>query len=623
MKTVATVMQLTRSLLILTPAEYDRPEGGLSINRKKGSSMPSNFSAPQIFELNESLKDHPYEKSDELAAFVKRCAESVSMELGDLFLCIEDEDILITKEYKHHVESKDKLLLTYARVEAEAVLHQDVQKYTILNFEYGQQYGKANKSEDVSASLFAMNTALLTDIRANFSAAGLKIVKVTPPIAGMLYTSKVDLNSATRAIAVISMDFAATRLVVLHNGAPVFQQSFSSVLEDIAEMLMLEFGISKLGAIDLIRQKGLGVCNECNSAQTRKQTMSMLDNAAGEILRNLRMVISTLRLDIDQIVLCDALAKIPNIAAYCRQVGLSAPMEKITNIFAGSSQVPSVTGAASQRGFDAVSFITLNGVLSMPIPEANLLQGQTNILTAIKSEGGNKIGNLVAGVLGVVAAVWMLGVSAWWISLNIRENNDTNTLNDTKYTKTATELIKKEATWKKAYGNLPKNIEKLPKSSYKLSPIVKETYDKICNSAKVLQTNELVFKKVTGTADKKTGATTESVTVSVDYNTENYKSFKSLDSQLKKEGFYSVSEDISVKTSEDQNEAKKKIVKVKMTLTVTAAGLEKAKLSEDEEAYITAKYNGEKLPELKSNAQKAESSEKTESSAEASDTKKS
>ena len=166
MKTVATVLQITRGLLILTPAEYDKPEGGFAVKNKK-SNVPTNFNIPQIFELNESLKDHPYEKGDELAAFVKRCAESVSMELGDVFFCIEDEDVLITKEYKH-APAKDKLLPTFARVEAENVLHQEVEKYTILNFEYGQQYGKASKNEEISASLFAMNTGLLTVLRAAF-----------------------------------------------------------------------------------------------------------------------------------------------------------------------------------------------------------------------------------------------------------------------------------------------------------------------------------------------------------------------------------------------------------------------------------------------------------------------
>ena len=127
MKTVATILQITRGLLILTPAEYDKPEGGFAV-KNKGSNVPTVFNVPQIFELNDSLKEHPFEKAEELAAFVNRCAESVSLELGDVFICIEDEDVLITKEYKH-APAKEKLLPTFARVEAENVLHQEVEKY--------------------------------------------------------------------------------------------------------------------------------------------------------------------------------------------------------------------------------------------------------------------------------------------------------------------------------------------------------------------------------------------------------------------------------------------------------------------------------------------------------------
>lgn len=606
MKSVATVMQVTRSLLILTPAEYDKPEGGIAGKRKNGG-MPTNFSVPQIFELNESLKDHPFEKSEELAAFVKRCAESVSMDLGDLFLCIEDEDILITKEYKHHVESKEKLLQTYARVEAEAVLHADAEKYTILNFEYGQQYGKANKTEDVSASLFAMNTGLLTDIRANFSAAGLRLIKVTPPIAGMLYTCKADLNSATRAIAVISMDFAATRLVVLHNGAPVFQQSFSSILEDVAELLMLEFGVSKLGAIDLIRQEGLGVCNKCNSATTRKQTMSMLENAAGEILRNLRMVISTLRLDIDQIVLCDALAKIPNIGAFCRQVGLTAPMEKVTNLFSGESQPPTVTQNAQQRGFDAVSFITLNGVLTMPIPEANLLQGQANILSAMAKEGGNKIGNLAAGVLGFVAAVWMIAISAWWIALQIQQNNDENTLKDERY-KYAEDLIAREKRYTDLTVNMAANLEILPKTEYKMSVLVDHVYKEVVDET--ITTDSFTLTKFTASDG------TKAVTVPINCTVKTYDAFVTLRDKLNDAGFFGVWEALSVARTDAKNaEATATVYSVNMTMSVMDKGFEQAALSEKEKQEQQEKLeNGGKKKTTETSGSDTETSQTSQAS---------
>ena len=575
MKTVATVMQLTRGLLILTPAEYDKPEGGLSINKRRSGGMPTNFSVPQIFELNESLKDHPYEKSDELAAFVKRCAESVSMELGDIFLCIEDEDILITKEYKHAQVAKDKLLLTYARVEAEAVLHQDVDKYTILNFEYGQQYGKSSKADDVSASLFAMKTGMLTDIRANFSAAGLKIVKISPPISGLLFTSKSDLNSATRAIAVISMDFAATRLVVLHNGAPVFQQSFSSVLEDIAELFMLEFGISKLGAIDLIRQDGLGVCNKCNSASTRKQTMTMLDNAAGEILRNLRMVISTLRLDIDQIVLCDVLAKLPNIAAYCRQVGLTAPMENVMNLFAGGSIPPVTTQSAQQKGYDPVSFITFNGLLTMPLQEANLLQGESNILSAMAKEGSSKIGNLAAGVLGVLAAVWIIGISGWWIAMEVRKNGDNSALANKEFPK-AEQLIKDEETWTTRKNNLSKDLETLPQTANKSSVIVNQVYNEVIRKSDGFESLQITNESVSGVYTSK---------VNITFNTKQYKDFVNLKNSINETGFFKVGESLSSdQVAKNSATTSMTYYKNTVSLTLTDLGLEKSALTEEDKA---------------------------------------
>ena len=457
----------------MTPSEYEKSDGGLQIKSRKGNAGSATvFNVPQVFELNDSLKERPYEKSEELAAFVKSCAESVKMELGDIFMCIEEEDILITKEYKHPV-AKEKLLPTFARVEAENVLHSEVGKYTVLNFEYGQQYGKASKTEDVSASLFAMNTALLTDIRANFEAAGLHIAKISPPIAGMLYTAKMDINSSTRSIALLSVDYAAIRLVILRNGAPVFQQSYSSVLEDIVELLMLEFGMSKLGVLELIRDEGLGVCNKCHSAQTRKQTMTMLSNAVSEVVRSLRMVMSTMRIDIDLIVYCDTLAKLPNLANYCRQEGLSAPNENVISLFSGGKVPPAASQAAVQSGYDPTSFITFNGLLNMPIGEANLLRG--SILSDAVKENKSKIGNFVAGGVGVVAFAWMAIVGGWWAALQaalqIRENNDIATLAEPKY-KRAEQLVNDEREYTQKLENLHIDIATLPRTVMKTSGIV-------------------------------------------------------------------------------------------------------------------------------------------------------
>lgn len=598
MKTVATVLQITRGLLILTNAEYDKPEGGFAVKNRK-SSMPTRFSVPQIFELNDSLKDHPYEKGEELAAFVKRCAESVEMTLGDVFIGIEDEDVLITKEYKH-APAKEKLLPTFARVEAENVLHQEVEKYTILNYEYGQQYGKQNKTDEISASLFAMNTGLLTDLRAAFEHEGIRIVKIVPPIAGMLHTCKADINSATRAVAVISMDFAATRLVVLHNGAPVFQQSYSSVLEDIAELFSLDFGMSKMGAIDLIRQEGIGVCDKCKSPATRKQTATMLDNAAGEIVRNLRMVISTKRMDIDEIVLVDALAKLPNVDKYCKKVGLTAPIEKIERIFTGGSRLPETEPSANEKGYDYNSFITLNGMLTMPLSDANLLMGETNILSAMSNESSSKLGKTVTALAGVAAAIWMIAILAWWGALEMRAKSDSAQLVDSRYQQAKT-LIEQEALWTKQKENMKKNVEMLPNTNLKAADVVSELFKQVRD-------------KVVSCTDFSIDSTKHTISTAVDFQADNLKSFGTFKTQLETENYFSLDDAVSVSVVQDKSKGGTnplQLERVQVTINVTEDTIAAADAKAEEEK--AAKEN-KAVP----GSDKKETSENSEASGDAS-----
>jgi len=235
------------------------------------------------------------------------------------------------------------------------------------------------------------------------------------------------------------------------------------------ELLMLEFGMSKLGVLELIRDEGLGVCNKCHSAQTRKQTMTMLSNAVSEVVRSLRMVMSTMRIDIDLIVYCDTLAKLPNLANYCRQEGLSAPNENVISLFSGGKVPPAASQAAVQSGYDATSFITFNGLLNMPIGEANLLRG--SILSDVVKENKSKIGNVVAGGVGVIAFAWMAIVGGWWAALQIRENNDIATLAEPKY-KRAEQLVNDEREYTQKLENLYIDIATLPRTVMKTSGIV-------------------------------------------------------------------------------------------------------------------------------------------------------
>lgn len=473
MKTTATVMQVSRSLLILTPAEYDKPEATIQISAKRNNvPTPTVFGAPQIFELKDSLKDHPMQKADELAQFVKRCAESIGLNLGDVFVCIEDEDNVVSTEYTHPA-AKEKMLPAYARVEAEKILHGDIAQYTIIHSEYGYQFGKAKKTEDLQAALFAMSSKTIADIRMEFEKEGIHVVKIIPPITALIHAGKEQMNSATKTVALISLDFVATRLVILHNGAPIFQQSFTSVLEDIAEMLSLEFGISPLGAIDIIRENGLGVCDRCNDPNTRKQTMAMLDNAAGEVLRTLRMVISTQKVDIDQIVICDSLSKLSNLSNYCRSIGLTAPIENISTIYTQGVVPPVATEVANDKGYNSSCYVTLNAILNMSVGDGNFLGGESGLATLKRT---STIGGKITAIAACGVGLWMLIVGGWWIFLNIRYDNDQKALNDPILTETKT-LLSDQETYQQKLDNLETDKELLPKIVVDVGDIVDHVFD--------------------------------------------------------------------------------------------------------------------------------------------------
>ena len=130
---------------------------------------------------------------------------------------------------------------------------------------------------------------------------------------------------------------------------------------------------------------------------------------------------------------------------------------------------PAASQAAVQSGYDATSFITFNGLLNMPIGEANLLRG--SILSDVVKENKSKIGNVVAGGVGVIAFAWMAIVGGWWAALQIRENNDIATLAEPKY-KRAEQLVNDEREYTQKLENLHIDIATLPRTVMKTSGIV-------------------------------------------------------------------------------------------------------------------------------------------------------
>lgn len=83
------------------------------------------------------------------------------------------------------------------------------------------EYGKAlEPASQLNASLFAMPTALINELKAAFEEFRLKIYKIIPPSAAMLRAAREGVNSVNQVAALLSVDYSAIRIVLVKNGAP-------------------------------------------------------------------------------------------------------------------------------------------------------------------------------------------------------------------------------------------------------------------------------------------------------------------------------------------------------------------------------------------------------------------
>jgi len=93
-------------------------------------------------------------------------------------------------------------------------------------------------------------------------------------------------------------------------------------------------------------------------------------------------------------------------------------------------------------------------------------------------ENKSKIGNLVAGGVGVIAFAWMAIVGGWWAALQIRENTDNATLEEPKY-KRAEQLVNDEKEYTQKLENLAYDVSVLPRTVMKTSSVVTHFYTDI------------------------------------------------------------------------------------------------------------------------------------------------
>lgn len=405
MKTI--FLQIGRNTLRLTPV--------------KTGKRPV-FGPARIFGLPETMQGgNAFSDLPRFAGFIKDCAASAKFGCRRFMLCLDD-DGMVSREYQH-LPAKPKNLIAFARLEADAVLPDSIDEYVLLNCEYGHLSETTGK---LTGSLFAAKNDLIAGLKKSFRRAGMKLVKVTPPAAGLLITAQSILPTFGQTAAVLDLGYEKMRLLVLHNGYPVFLRSFGGIYEDILEIVMREKSASVQDAAALVRKYGV-TADGSLSAQASAQISTLLDAGASELVRNIRMVLSSERLELDRIVFCGIMASLPNMGDFWNQLELDIPLENMERR-APTGSLPKLTPKAAAGGVHSSDFIMASGVVSKKASK------KFDFLTALNYRSGKSPGNVAALALITFLAVCIMALQPALLAVkNMRAAQDTAALSDAKY----------------------------------------------------------------------------------------------------------------------------------------------------------------------------------------------
>lgn len=381
-------LQITERMLKVTPV--------------KKSGKQTVFGTPFVFELPESLTGgKAFTNIHGLSVFTANCIRGSELAKRPFIFCL-DNRFVITKEYRH-LPARESDLKKLAKLEAETVLQDGAENYVIATQEYHHTDAASNRLKSI---LFAVPNSLVIHIKQEFHQAGIKVIRIMPVISGFMTSCKSVLGLIPqnplyheKTIAVIDTGYESLRVILFHNGEAIFQRNFDSVWEDILEVLQRENSMSFDDAQREMLRSGFlltgGSASFGNSLTSTVNTL--LETASAEVIRNVRVVLSSERLELDQILFCGAVASHPDFNQLIENLSLEIPFD---NIETANSQYSSLVGMESQAavsGCHIGDFFSLNG----------LLEKQSSDTIDFMAEENEKRGNLRISI-AVMAVLTLL-----------------------------------------------------------------------------------------------------------------------------------------------------------------------------------------------------------------------
>lgn len=470
-----TILQISSQYICLTPAEtvkakYTGEKRKRSLFAQPGSQTV--FGPSLIFALPQELKDDPLHDGSRFAEFVLSCGRQAGFSMEDIILCPDRQNI-VTKEYQH-AAAKEKFVHSFAVLETESVISDDVADYSIISCEYGSEHGKTTNSNELNAALFAMPLSLIEALKKAFEEQHMRIYRIIPPGAAILRGARRIVNSINLVAAILSLDACDMRITVVKNGAILYSQSFDSPVGDFAQVVAKIRGISLTDAVQAVNEEGiLEIMENLQSPQAVRSLQTILDYATGDILRNLRMVLGSQRLELDKIYLADHFAGLPNLPKYLRELGFSMEIDSVDTSYTPEN-IPIITDVAVENGYRSSSYYMLSGLVAL----ANA--GQCDFLNGIHSakRRSSNIGKYATIALGATVSAVMLAVGGLYGFSYLQQAIDYSKLSDPQYAEVR-EWIAKDQELSTRIANVESDKAALPQAPAAVREIVSQLYTQI------------------------------------------------------------------------------------------------------------------------------------------------
>lgn len=554
------IVQVSKYYVCITPAESGKQF--ISSGSERNSKRPDyevTFKEPLIHFLPDNLRGQAWSFPRDLAETIRMAMRNAKIDIKDIILCAEGDQV-ISQEYQH-TPAKGKYLRIFAENEARVLVNDDISNYSLVNCEYGSGYQKPDEGAQLSAKVYIMPKSYIEELKSAFREQSLNLYKIIPPTISMIKMAQTGINSFDKSVALISLDFCSARVMVMQKGVPVYAHSFQMPMGDIVNIFANDQNCSLEEAFEVVRKYGVGISEKCNSVQAGREMRQIFDNFSNEIVRNLRMVLLSCRIELDQIYASDFVAYIPGILKHLRTLSITADeINLISDAFTTLTNVPIISKEADEAGYKTACFYTYSYLVnSGSVSENNLgaiSSGKSVDLAAINTS----ILTMLSSAVAVVAVGVMAFIGIRSFGLEVRAQSDQAKLNDVKYDEIKA-LLTEQADLQDKMAHVDEDKAALPQPNAEVMQILNEVFEQV--------THEVLFVS-------NYNVNSDENTIALDFDTESLEAYNLLAADIRQNKFFAI--EVPFVTNQD---TKEEVWKTNATLNVVGYEEEAEEEAED------------------------------------------